>query len=141
MSKERIVYQNAPVLTRLMALIVDIIVVLIIAVICFFGGTLDYELAIKPLFALLQLGDPSWMQLENPLWTIVWFIIAYPFYYVLASGFTDGQTLGKFIMGIRVMTEDNSSTKRQFKFHLKRFFLLRGGTKVVKELDPGVKGL
>ncbi|MFW9995761.1 MAG: RDD family protein [Candidatus Odinarchaeota archaeon] len=134
MSKERIIYQNAPLLLRVSALIVDTIVVLIIAVICYFGSLIDNEMVVKPL-------GFGWLQFENPLWTIVWFIICYPIYYIFASGITDGQTLGKFLTGIRVLKEDNSSTKKAWKLHLKRFFLIRGGTKVVKETDPGVKGL
>jgi hypothetical protein len=45
------------------------------------------------------------------------------------------------INGIRVVNDDNSSTKREWMLHLKRTFQMRGGTKVVKEKDPEVKGL
>jgi hypothetical protein len=67
-------------------------------------------------------------------------------YYVLMSSLTDGQTLGKILTGIRVLSDDNESFKalkltQRLKIHTKRLILLRSGTKVVKEKDPEVTGL
>lgn len=133
MSKERIQYINASLIIRLIAMIIDIIVVAIIATGMYIGGLMDWELLVKKVM--------PWLQLDNPLWIIIWFVIVYPIYFTLSSALTNGQTLGKLILGIRVMTNDNQSTKKEYKLHLKRFFFVRGGTKVVKEHDPGVKGL
>jgi hypothetical protein len=55
------------------------------------------------------------------------------------SSLTNGQSAGKLILGLRVVTDSNESTKKMFTLHFKRFFFLRAGTKVVKEIDPSVK--
>ncbi|MHA1513390.1 MAG: RDD family protein, partial [Candidatus Hodarchaeales archaeon] len=65
----------------------------------------------------------------------------FPIYHILFSSLTNGQSAGKLILGIRVVPDTNESTKRKCVLHAKRFFFLRGGTKVVKEIDPSVKGL
>ena len=134
MSTERIQYNTAPLPSRIIAMIIDIVMVLIIALICYFGALLENELIWKDLF-----NDA--LHLDYTIWILIWFILVYPLYFVLTSALTDGQTLGKLLIGIRVMTEDNESTKRAFKLHFKRFFLMKKGTRVVKETDPGVKGL
>ncbi|OLS27895.1 MAG: hypothetical protein HeimC3_01890 [Candidatus Heimdallarchaeota archaeon LC_3] len=133
MSKDRIIYDDAQQVTRIIALIIDVVLVAVLAVISQFGFTLEYELFWKSFF-----GE---FDINSPLWYLFWFIIELPLYYWLVSSFTDGQTLGKIFTGIRVVKDDNSSTKREFKLHLKRTFFLRSGTKVVKEKDPEVKGL
>ncbi len=135
MSKERIKYVELPFLSlqRLLAGLIDVLVGIIIAILCDFGAKLEYELIWKNIFPFLE--DLL------PILVIVWFIIFFPLYYFLSSSFTDGQTIGKMLLKIRVVTSDNHSTKKQFKLHLKRTFLMKAGTKVVKEIDPGVKGL
>ena len=106
---------------------------MILAVISKIGFDLEYQLLWKNIF-----GD---LQIDNPLWYLVWFIIELPLYYWLVSSLTDGQTLGKILTGLRVVKDDNSSTKREWMLHLKRTFFIKSGTKVVKEKDPEVKGL
>ncbi|MHA1168002.1 MAG: RDD family protein [Candidatus Hodarchaeales archaeon] len=134
MSTERIQYNDAPLPNRIIAIIIDSIIVLIIALICYFGALIENELIWKTL-----LNDA--LHLDNSIWVAIWFVVGYPIYYILFSALTEGQTLGKMLSGIRVMTSDNKSTKKAFKLHFKRFFLMRKGTRVVKEVDPGVKGL
>ena len=69
----------------------------------------------------------------------IWFIVFFPLYHIICSTFTDGQTLGKILLGIRVVTDQNESTKRKFRLHFKRFFFLKAGTKVVKEIEYNFK--
>ena len=133
MSTERIEYNLAPPSLRVVAIVIDAILIVILAIISQFGFNLEYELLWKSIF-----GD---LQINNPVWYLVWFIIELPLYYWLVSSLTDGQTLGKIFTGLRVVKDDNSSTKREWKLHLKRTFFMRAGTKVVKEKDPEVKGL
>ena len=132
MSTERIEYTNASIGVRLLAIIIDIIIAIILAVLCQFGWSLEYDLIWKSLIDL---------SVSDPFWPVLWFIIMLPLYYWLASSVTDGQTVGKIILGIRVVLDDNSSTKRMWGLHLKRTFFMRGGTKVVQQKDPEVKGL
>ena len=133
MSKDRIEYKTASFVLRLVALIIDLLVGVIIAFIGYLGIVLEYELIWKNLGLF---DETAFLPI-----TIVWGIIGFGLYYVLASSFTDGQTVGKILIGIRVVTDNNESTKRGFRLHLKRLLFIRGGTKVVKEKDPEVKGL
>ncbi|MHA2290030.1 MAG: RDD family protein [Promethearchaeota archaeon] len=133
MSTERIEYNDAPPTLRIVAILIDIVLVVILAVISQFGFSLEYELFWKTF-----VGE---FDINSPYWYVFWFIIELPLYFWLVSSLTDGQTLGKGLLGIRVMTNDYTSTKRKWKLHLKRTFQIRGGTKVVKEKDPEVKGL
>ena len=133
MSKERIEYNLAPTSTRLVALIIDLIVGLVIDFFSYFGMELEYEI----LWSKLNLFTRDII----PYMLIVWFFIGTAIYYILMSSLTEGQTLGKMLTGIRVVQEDNSSTKRMFKLHTKRLLFMRNGTKVVKEKDPEVTGL
>jgi uncharacterized RDD family membrane protein YckC len=132
-SKERIEYRSATFITRLIALLIDLAVGVGIAIFCQLGAELEYEILWSKIFPAL--GDML------PYTVYIWFIIFFPLYHILCSGFTDGQTLGKLLLGIRVVTDQNESTKRKFRLHFKRFFFLKGGTKVVKEIDPSVTGL
>ena len=133
MSKDRIEYKTASFVLRLVALIIDLLVGVIIAFIGYLGIVLEYELIWKNLGLF---DETAFLPI-----TIVWGIIGFGLYYVLASSLTDGQTVGKILIGIRVVTDTNESTKRAFKLHLKRLLFIRGGTRVVKEKDPEVKGL
>ncbi len=133
MSKERIEYNLASTSTRLIALIIDLIVGLVIDFISYFGMELEYEI----FWSKLNLFTRDII----PYVLIVWFFIGTGIYYVLMSSLTEGQTLGKMLTGIRVVKEDNSSTKKMFKLHTKRLLFIRKGTKVVKEKDPEVQGL
>ena len=132
MSKERIEYKDAPMILRLVALVIDLIIGVGIALFMQWGTLLEYDLIWSKLFNLDAI---------LPYLIVIWFIIFFPVYHILVSSLTDGQSIGKLILGIKVVTEDNKSTKKEFKLHLKRFFFLKEGTKVVKEYDPGVKGL
>ncbi|MHA1989576.1 MAG: RDD family protein [Candidatus Hodarchaeales archaeon] len=133
MSTDRIEYNDAPFSLRIVAILIDIVLVLVLAVISQFGFSLEYELFWKTF-----VGE---FDINSPFWYLFWFVIELPLYFWLVSSLTDGQTLGKMINGIRVVNDDNSSTKREWMLHLKRTFQMRGGTKVVKEKDPEVKGL
>lgn len=136
MSKERISYKEVSIIFRLVALVIDIVVGIILAFLLQFGALLEWDLLWTAIL-------PNAAELEPFLdyLVIVWFIIFFPVYHFLISALTDGQTVGKMILGIKVVTVENESTKRQFKLHLRRFFFMKGGTKVVKEIDPGVAGL
>lgn len=133
MSKERIEYQEVSIVMRLIALILDIIVGIGIGLFGYVGIEMEYDL----LWSKLNLFSRDII----PAITVIWTIVGFIGYYVIASGFTDGQTLGKLLLGFRVVTDDFQSTKRMFNLHLKRAFFMRKGTKVVKEKDPEVKGL
>ena len=133
MSKERIEYQEVSIIMRIIAIVIDLIVGIGIALFGYFGMELEYEL----LWKNLNLFTKDII----PVITVIWGIAGFIAYYAVTSWYTDGQTLGKFILGIRVVANDYQSTKRMFKLHLKRLFFIRGGTKVVKEKDPEVKGL
>lgn len=133
MSSERIEYIEATFIIRLIALIIDLIVGVGIAIFSQWGAELEYEILWSKIFPFL--GD----MLSYTVY--IWFILFFPLYHIICSSLTNGQTLGKLLMGIRVVTDQNESTKRKFKLHFRRFFFLKGGTKVVKEIDPSVKGL
>jgi uncharacterized RDD family membrane protein YckC len=133
MSKQRIEYELAPLLLRFVALIIDVLVGVVLIVIGYIGIAMEYELIWKS-FGLFD--ESTFMPMA-----ILFGIVGFGAYYIITSGLTDGQTLGKMLMGIRVVTDSNESTKREFKLHAKRLVFLRKGTKVVKEKDPEVKGL
>ncbi len=132
MSMKRIEYEDATIVLRLIALLVDIVIGVILAFLMDFGWRLEYDIFWSKIFNL----EGEAMSL-----VVLWFIIALPIYHILISSLTNGQSAGKLILGIRVVTDSNESTKRMFIIHFKRFFFLKGGTKVVKEIDPSVKGL
>ncbi|MHA1236536.1 MAG: RDD family protein [Candidatus Hodarchaeales archaeon] len=132
MSMTRIEYKDATLPVRLIALVIDLIIGVGIAFMMEFGWLLEYDIFWKPVFSLE--GEPQSL-------VILMFVIFFPIYHILFSSLTNGQSAGKLILGIRVVTDTNESTKRKFVLHAKRFFFLRGGTKVVKEIDPSVKGL
>ena len=132
MSVTRIEYKDVSLLIRLVALAIDLVVGVGLAIFMEFGWFLEYDIFWKSFFNLE--GEPQSL-------IILWFILAFPLYHILCSSLTNGQSTGKLILGIRVVTDTNESTKKKFKLHAKRFFFLRGGTKVVKEIDPSVKGL
>lgn len=132
MSVTRIEYKDVSLLIRLVALAIDLVVGVGLAIFMEFGWFLEYDIFWKSFFNLE--GEPQSL-------IILWFILAFPLYHILCSSLTNGQSIGKLILGIRVVTDTNESTKKKFKLHAKRFFFLRGGTKVVKEIDPSVKGL
>lgn len=138
MSKERIEYNTAPMSSRLIALIIDLIVAVVIDLISYVGMELEHEI-------IYRAFDFYYRDLI-PYLVLVWYFIGFAIYYVLVSGFTDGQTLGKILTGIRVVSDDNESFKtlsiaQRLKIHTKRLIFLRSGTKVVKEQDPEVTGL
>ncbi len=132
MSMKRIEYEDASIVLRLIALGIDVVIGVILAFLMDFGWRLEYDIFWSKLLSL----EGEAMSL-----VILWFIVAFPVYHILMSSLTNGQTAGKLILGIRVVTDSNESTKRKFTLHLKRFFFLKEGTKVAKEIDPSVKGL
>ena len=132
MSMKRIEYEDASIVLRLFALLIDIVIGVILAFVFELGWKMEYDIFWKKLFNL----EGEAMSL-----VVLWFVVAFPVYHILMSSLTNGQSAGKLILGIRVVTDSNESTKRMFILHFKRFFFLRSGTKVVKEIDPSVKGL
>ena len=132
MSMKRIEYEDASIVLRLFALLIDIVIGVILAFVFELGWKMEYDIFWKKLFNL----EGEAMSL-----VVFWFVVAFPVYHILMSSLTNGQSAGKLILGIRVVTDSNESTKRMFILHFKRFFFLRSGTKVVKEIDPSVKGL
>ncbi|MHA2054527.1 MAG: RDD family protein [Candidatus Hodarchaeales archaeon] len=132
MSMKRIEYEDAPMVLRLIALIIDIIIGVIIAFLVDLGWVFEYDIFWSKILNL---------EGEAASLVVLWFVISFPIYHILMSSLTNGQSGGKLLLGIRVVTETNESTKRMFMLHFKRFFFMRTGTKVVKEVDPTVKGL
>ena len=135
MSTERINYEISPTGPRLIALVIDFVVVMILAVIFTFLGQIDW-------FVVEQLFNPDFEYIEVvPIVFILMIIFSILVYFILVPSFTNGQTVGKLIMGLHVVYDDNSSTKRKFGTHTKRLFFMRGGTKVVKVVDVRPEGL
>jgi len=132
MSMKRIEYIDASIVLRLIALLIDIVIGVILAFLVDIGWVLEYDIFWSKLLNL----EGEAMSL-----VVLWFFVAFPVYHILMSSLMNGQSAGKLILGIRVVTDSNESTKRMFTLHFKRFFFLRAGTKVVKEIDPSVKGL
>ncbi|MFX0122236.1 MAG: RDD family protein [Candidatus Hodarchaeota archaeon] len=135
MSTERIKYEISPLAPRLIALVIDLIVVLILAVIFTFLGQIDWFF----LQQMLSL-DVEYSEVLLPVFVFM-IIFSLLVYFILVPSFTNGQTVGKMIMGLNVVYDDNSSTKRKFGTHFKRLFFMRGGTKVVKVVDERPEGL
>jgi uncharacterized RDD family membrane protein YckC len=135
MSTERIKYEISPMTPRLIALIIDLVVVLILAAIFTFLGQIDWFF----LQQMLSL-DVEYTEVLLPVF-IFMIVFSILVYFILVPSFTNGQTVGKMIMGLNVVYDDNSSTKRKFGTHLKRLFFMRGGTKVVKVVDERPEGL
>ncbi len=135
MSTERIKYEISPMAPRLIALVIDLIIVLILAVIFTFLGQIDWFF----LQQMLSL-DVEYTEVLLPVFVLM-IVFSLLVYFILVPSFTNGQTVGKMIMGLNVVYDDNSSTKRKFGTHLKRLFFMRGGTKVVKIVDKRPEGL
>ena len=135
MSSERIRYENSPIGPRLIALVIDLVVVVILGVIFTFLGQIDW-FVIQQLFSL----DVEYIEVIS---TVFIFMVLFSLlvYFIIVPSLTDGQTIGKIIMGLNVVYDDNSSTKRKFSTHTKRLFFMRGGTKVVKVVDEKPEGL
>ncbi len=135
MSKERIEYIEASISIRILALLIDAAIGFGIAIISHFGAILEYDI----LWSKIDPFDLKPFLLDYGL--IFWFVILFPVYHILISALLNGQSIGKLLLGLRVVTTENESTKRAFMLHLRRFFFLKRGSKVVKEYDPGVSGL
>jgi len=119
MSKERIEYNNAPMSFRLIALAIDLVVGLVLDILIYFGAELEYEL----FWSKLNLFS---REMIPPLIFVCYFL-ATGAYYILASSLTDGQTFGKMITGIRVVSDNNESFKplkltQRLKIHTKIFY-------------------
>ncbi|MHA2246748.1 MAG: RDD family protein [Candidatus Hodarchaeales archaeon] len=135
MSTERIDYEISTIGPRLIALVIDLVVVMILAVILTFLAQIDWWF-MQQLFTL----DVEYIEIV-PIVFILMIILSMLVYFILVPSFTNGQTVGKIIMGLHVVYDDNSSTKRKFSTHTKRLFFMRGGTKVVKVVDVRPEGL
>lgn len=136
MSTERIEYEISPNGPRFIALIIDLVIVAILTVFCQWGVELEWNMLWKPLiFPDIEFSEIYWLML------LLMLIFSILVYFILVPSFTNGQTVGKIIMGLYVVYDDNSSTKRKFVTHIKRLFFMRGGTKVVKIVDKRPEGL
>ena len=135
MSTERINYEISPIGPRLIALVIDLVVVLILAVIFTFLGQIDW-FVLQQIFSI----DVEYIEVVTIVF-IFMVLFSLLVYFIVIPSLTDGQTIGKIIMGLHVVNEDNSSTKRKFRTHTKRLFFIRKGTKVVKIVDERPKGL
>ncbi|MFW9853421.1 MAG: RDD family protein [Candidatus Thorarchaeota archaeon] len=135
MSKERIELIEASMTNRIFALVIDAVIGIVIAIISHYGAIWEYDI----LWSKILPFDLKPFLLDYGI--ILWFVIFFPIYHILVSGILDGQSIGKLVLGLRVVTTENKSTKRAFLLHFRRFFLLKQGTKVVKEYDPGITGL
>ncbi|MFW9906748.1 MAG: RDD family protein [Candidatus Thorarchaeota archaeon] len=136
MTTERIKYEISPTGPRIIALIIDLIIVALITVFCQWGVELEWNMFWKPiLFPDIEFVEIYWLML------LLMLIFSLLLYFILVPSFTNGQTVGKMIMGLYVVYDDNSSTKRKFVTHIKRLFFMRGGTKVVKVSDKRPEGL
>ncbi|MFW9777625.1 MAG: RDD family protein [Candidatus Heimdallarchaeota archaeon] len=135
MSKERIELIEASMMNRILALAIDAMIGIVIAIISHYGAIWEYDI----LWSKILPFDLKPFLLDYGI--ILWFVIFFPIYHIFVSGLLDGQSIGKLVLGLRVVTTENESTKRAFLLHLRRFFFLKQGTKVVKEYDPGIVGL
>ncbi len=135
MSTERVEYEISPIGPRLIALVIDLVVVVILGVIFTFLGQIDWFVV----EAIFNLGI-EYVEVV-PIAFVFMVIFSLLVYFILVPSLTDGQTIGKLIMGLHVVYDDNSSTKRKFTTHTKRLFFMRGGTKVVKVVDMRPEGL
>lgn len=137
MSSERIKYETTPIAPRLIALVIDLVVVAILAVIFTFLGQIDW-FVMQSLISSLE--DVAYSEVMSIIF-ILMIVFSLLVYFILVPSFTNGQTVGKLLMGLHVVYDDNSSTKRKFSTHTKRLFFMRGGTKVVKVVDERPEGL
>ena len=135
MSTERIQYETSSMTPRLIALVIDLVVVLILAAIFTFLGQIDWFF----LTQMLSL-DVEYSEVLLPVFVFM-IIFSIVVYFILVPSFANGRTVGKIIMGLTVVYDDNSSTRRKFGTHFKRLFFMRGGTKVVKVVDKRPEGL
>ena len=135
MSTERINYEISPSGPRLIALVIDLVVVLILAVIFTFLAQIDWWF-LQQMISL----DVEYIEVV-PIVFVSMVFVSLLVYFILVPSFTNGQTIGKLLMGLHVVYDDNSSTKRKFNTHTKRLFFMRGGTKVVKVVDERPEGL
>ncbi|MFX0093906.1 MAG: RDD family protein [Candidatus Hodarchaeota archaeon] len=139
MSRERIIFQVVSRWWRLLAFLIDIGIIAILALVFSEGLMMEYDMFLKNI-----------MPLDEAMLTylpILGFMDLFPLYYIGLHAVTNGQTVGKKLLGIRVMTNDNQNTgykeqgRRAFFIHFKRLILLRRGTKVIREVDPPVPEL
>ncbi len=135
MSTERINYEISPSGPRVIALVIDFVVVVILAVIFTFLAQIDWWF-LQQMISL----DVEYIEVV-PIVFVSMVFVSLLVYFILVPSFTNGQTIGKLLMGLHVVYDDNSSTKRKFKTHTKRLFFMRGGTKVVKIIDVRPEGL
>ena len=135
MSSERIRYENSPVVSRLIALVIDLVVVVILAVIFTILGQIDW-FVMQQVFSL----DMEYTEVISIVF-ILMVIFSLLVYFIIVPSLTNGQTVGKLLMGLHVVYDDNSSTKKKYNTHTKRLFFMRGGTKVVKIVDERPEGL
>jgi len=135
MSEERLKYETSPIGPRLIALVIDLVLVVILAVIFTFLGTIDWYF-----IELIFNFGVEYIEIA-PIVFIFMIIISLLVYFIVVPSLTDGQTVGKIVMRLHVVYNDNSSTKKKFSTHTKRLFFIRQGTKVVKVLDERPEGL
>ncbi len=135
MSTERINYEISPSGPRVIALVIDFVGVVILAVIFTFLAQIDWWF-LQQMISL----DVEYIEVV-PIVFVSMVFVSLLVYFILVPSFTNGQTIGKLLMGLHVVYDDNSSTKRKFKTHTKRLFFMRGGTKVVKIIDVRPEGL
>lgn len=136
MSEKRLIYETSPVGPRFIALLIDFVVIVILAVIFLFLASIEWELFWKP----MVFGDVEFSEVAIIL-LIICLIMSILAYFIVVPSLTDGQTVGKIVMGLHVVYDDNSSTKKKFVTHIKRLFFIRQGTKVVKVVDERPEGL
>ncbi|MFX0182669.1 MAG: RDD family protein [Candidatus Hodarchaeota archaeon] len=135
MSEKRLKYETSPIGSRLIALVIDLVIVAILAVIFTFLGQIDW-------FFIEQIFNFGVEYVEIvPIVLICMIIFSLLVYFIVVPSLTDGQTVGKIVMGLHVVYNDNSSTKKKFSTHTKRLFFMRQGTKVVKIVDERPEGL
>jgi hypothetical protein len=137
MSEKRIKYETSPVGPRLIALVIDFVIPIpILTLILQWGVSLEWELFWKRfIFVDVEFSEVALILL------VLMFILSILVYFIVVPSLTDGQTLGKIVMGLNVVYDDNSSTKKKFITHIKRLFFMRQGTKVVKIVDERPEGL
>lgn len=135
MSEDRLKYKTSPIGPRLIALVIDLVIVVILAVIFTFLGTIDW-------WVIEQIFNTGIEYVEIvPIVFVFMIIFSLLLYFIVVPSLTEGQTVGKIVMGLNVVYDDNSSTKKKFGTHIKRLFFMRQGTKVVKIVDERPEGL
>ncbi|UCE14577.1 MAG: RDD family protein, partial [Candidatus Heimdallarchaeota archaeon] len=108
MSEERIKYETSPLGPRLIALIIDFVIPIPLITIFFqWGISIEWELFWKNLvFVGVEFSEVELILL------ILMFLLSILVYFIVVPSFTDGQTVGKIVMGLHVVYDDNSSTKK-----------------------------